>query len=141
MIWELLYIPCRLRMVDDDIPACSGDPAFGANLFCIASCLLVPTLSCISIFAMAENRSNWTGFSAKLLSRFTNASLSPILDTHLRTLQIQVGLEAFLAKPDSGPVDFRDCAQVINPFIVTTKIDHCVEPTALSTYRSASIWI
>ena len=52
-------------------------------------------------------------------------------------LQIQVGLEAFLAKPDSGPVDFRDCAQVINPFIVTTKIDHCVEPTALSTYRQA----
>ena len=49
--------------------------------------------------------------------------------------QVQVGLEAFLAKPDSGTMDFRDCAQVINPFIVTTKIDHCVEPTALSTYR------
>lgn len=59
-------------------------------------------------------------------------------DIHVCTvLQIQVGLEAFLAKPDSGPLDFRDCAQVINPFIVTTKIDHCVEPTALSTYRSS----
>ena len=52
-------------------------------------------------------------------------------------MQIQVGLEAFLAKPDIGPLDFRDCAQVINPFIITTKIDHCVEPTALQTYRQA----
>ena len=50
-------------------------------------------------------------------------------------LQVRVGLEVFLAKPDAGPLDFRDCAQVIDPFTITTSVDHCVEPATLSSYR------
>ena len=53
-------------------------------------------------------------------------------------LQVRVGLEVFLAKPDAGPLDFRDCAQVIDPFTITTSVDHCVEPATLSSYRCLS---
>ena len=51
---------------------------------------------------------------------------------------MRVGLEVFLAKPDAGPLDFRDCAQVIDPFTITTSVDHCVEPATLSSYRCHS---
>ena len=50
-------------------------------------------------------------------------------------MQVHVGMQAFLAKPDAGPLEFRDCAQVVDRFSITTRVDHCVEPATLSSYR------
>ena len=51
-------------------------------------------------------------------------------------VQVKVSVQAFLARPvDVGMQSFEDCAQVVEPFSITTSIDRCAEPAPMGTYR------
>ena len=56
-------------------------------------------------------------------------------------LQVKVTVQAFLARPvDTGLQSFDDCAQVVEPFSITTSIDRCAEPAPMGTYRCCRPW-
>lgn len=49
---------------------------------------------------------------------------------------MRFSVQAFLARPvDVGMQTFDDCAQVVEPFSITTSIDRAVEPAPMGLYR------
>lgn len=51
-------------------------------------------------------------------------------------LQISMGFQAFLSRPEADSMVFIERWQVIDTFSIDTTVDHCVEPSAYdATYR------
>ena len=77
-------------------------------------------------------------FTSRLACTRVHVDVSQEVRLRGGMLQVKLAVQAFLAHPsDSGLQSFEDCAQVVQPFTITTAVDHAAERAAFGTYRHA----